>query len=1223
MTEFCHLHLHNEHSLLDGYGSSDQYAQKAKEIGHTHMALTNHGNVDGNIKFQLSCEKEGISPIHGFEAYLVDNLYGKEKKENRYHATVIAENETGWENILKLLTVAWMEGFNRRPRIDLSSLIKYSEGMIIMSACSSSFITHPEGEKILIDLKNSIPEGNLFLEVMPHIFAPQVEVNKLCYNYSRKYNIPIVATNDCHYVNKEDSKLQEVLLAVQRQAKWKDPDRWKFSFEGLYVRTAEEMYNEFQRQGVFSNREILKYLSNTMLIAEKCKFKIPERKVELPLVPGFEGRDDSEVITEICEKGFEKKIVGKVKGLRVYRERLDEELSTIINLGFSRYFLIVWELVDWCKKNDIMVGPGRGSVGGSLVAYLMGITGVDPIKYELVFARFISPARIDLPDIDMDFEDIKRPLIRKHLEDVYGENNVCSVSTFSSMKGRGALRDVSRVFDIPLSDVNAASKSIVQRSGGDFRADFTIEDAFATFEDGRRFKRKYPEVADIASRMEGQVRGFGQHAAAIVISKEDLREGKRGYLRKGKDDEKTINWDKFDIEHVGLMKLDILGLNALTVLDKTKKLVKERRNITIDWDEITLDDPKVFEEFSKGNNVGTFQVGSLGLIKFCRELGIEDFNMLVHATALYRPGTLRSGMTSTFQLRKTGREKFKHLNEHMESITKDTYGIILYQEQVMRFMYDLGGLPWKTADTVRKVMSKTQGVEQFMKFRDMFAEGCEARGTLDRETAAKLWSELANFGSYGFNKSHAVEYSIITYWDQYCKVYYPEEFMCASLTYGSEDKKDLLVKEAHRMGIDVVSPKAGISKAKDWVVGDNKLYAPYIEVNGIGETTAKKCEEQLQNAKRNGEIPSVKLSKKILESLDAVGAFTDKELDYKKLDGLMSFSLNRDPAGEIRTIVETLKENGLEIGNIADIDFKVIDKTWVNYFGLITEIKFGYRGKLDTYEKKIGASGLADNLGGVYGNFQDHSDFAMIVFNSDLYLKKKDRVEHCSGDFAVAKVNRPMRTTSIHCSEIWFDDELRRCDIGDMGIKAIKRRRTSFKSQVENCSDCALRQECSKPVTFSPGFYNIAIVGEAPVTEEDESGIPLYGRSGKEVWKELSRYNLDRKMFHVTNVVKCYPSKTKTPTKRHIAHCSKWIDEELKETKPIIILAFGNTPLKFFTEKESGITDLTGTTEWNEKYRAWICWCIHPASVLYNRENYSAFQEGIKNFYEKIKNLGL
>lgn len=776
-----------------------------------------------------------------------------------------------------------------------------------------------------------------------------------------------------------------------------------------------------------------------------------------------------------------------------------------------------------------------------------------------------------------------------------------------------------RCYDVSLKGVR---KGFLANGIQVHNSDFTIEDAFATFEDGRKFKRKYPEVADISSRMEGQIRGFGQHAAAIVISSENLRSGKRGYLRRGKDEKSVVNWDKYDIEYVGLMKLDILGLNALTVLDKTKKLVKERRGIDIDWDSIPLTDKKIFDEFTKGNNVGTFQVGSLGLIKFCRELGIENFETLVHATSLYRPGTLRSGMASTFQLRKTGKEKFEYINDYMESITKDTYGVILYQEQVMRFMYELGGLPWKTADTVRKVMSKTQGVDQFLKFRDMFAEGCEKRGTLDRETAAKLWSELANFGSYGFNKSHAVEYSIITYWDQYCKVYFPEEFMCASLTYGSEDKKDLLVKEAIRLGIEVLPPKAGLSKAKDWVVGNGKLYSPYIELKGFGPSIAAKCEKALVNAERNGSVPEIKLSKKVLDVLNSVGAFTDEELEYKKLDGFMTFSLNRDPAGEIRTIVETLKEHGLTVGNLEDIDFKVIDKRMTNYFGCLTEIKFGYRGKLDSYEKKIGASGLADNLGGVYGNFQDSTDFAMIVFSSEIYLKKKDRVEHCSGDFAVAKVNRPMRTTSIHCNDIWFDDELKRCDIGTMGIKAIKRKRSVINLDINSCSDCSLRAECKSPVAPSKGIYNIAIIGEAPGSEEDENGIPFCGKSGREVWKELEKHKMERSMFHVTNVVKCFPSKTKTPTKRHIGHCSKWIDEELKEVKPIIMLAFGNTALRYFTEKESGIMDLSGTTEWSEKHRAWICWCIHPASVLYHRENYSLFESGIKNFWEKVKNLG-
>jgi DNA polymerase-3 subunit alpha len=530
------------------------------------MALTNHGNVDGNIKFQQSCEKEGIIPIHGFEGYLVDNMLEKEKKETRYHITLLAENETGWENILQLLTESWMEGFNRRPRFDLDALLRHSEGLIVLSACSSSFLTHTNGEKILLDLKQNIPEGNLWLEVMPHIFQPQLEVNNLCLNYSKKYNIPMLATNDCHYVREEDHKLQEVLLAIQSQAKWKDPNRWKFSFKGLHAKTAEEMFEEFKKQGQFSGREVIKYLTNTMLVAEKCNFKIPKREVKLPQVPGFEGKEDSETITEICKKGFEKKIAGKVKGIRVYEERMKEELNTIINLGFSRYFVIVWELVNWCKNNDIMVGPGRGSVGGSLVAYLMDITSVDPIKYGLVFARFISPARIDLPDIDMDFEDAKRHLIRKHLEDIYGKDCVSSVSTFSTMKGRGALRDVSRVFDIPIVDVNAASKSIVQRSGGDFRC---LEENTEVYTTEGTKKISELKIGDRLSRVfgkrieSGEVCGLWDNGDTEVFELE-LESGKkiicsdkhRFWTKKGwkklselKEDDEILTADKEEIYH--------------------------------------------------------------------------------------------------------------------------------------------------------------------------------------------------------------------------------------------------------------------------------------------------------------------------------------------------------------------------------------------------------------------------------------------------------------------------------------------------------------------------------------------------------------------------------------------------------------------------------------------------------------------------------------------------
>jgi very-short-patch-repair endonuclease len=458
-----HLHVHNEFSLLDGVGSGGDYAKKAKELKMPAIALTNHGNVDGCIRFQNYCKKENVHPIFGFEGYIVEDITKKEKGEKRKHILIIAKNMVGWKNILNMITISNIEGFYYRPRIDSKLLLKHLDGLIISSACTSTFLNDEWGIDLLIELKKR-KFKDFFFEIMPLQLESQKRVNKKILRLSKKYKYKIIATNDCHYVNKEDSECQEVLLAIQTKKKWNDPNRWRFDVDDLYVKSRSEMINSFKKQGIVDRKDVVAAVNNTELIYDLVKdFTIPEIKVELPKVPGYGDYDDDKFLRKLCLKGFKKKIKDKVDDEKLYKDRFEEEYKTITKQGFSCYFLIVWELIDWCKKNDILVGPGRGSSGGSLMCYLLNITEVDPIKHNLIFARFISPARIDFPDIDIDFEDNKRNLVRKHLEDLYGKDNVAGVSTFTTMKGRGALRDVSRVFNVPLLDVDKAAKSIVVR----------------------------------------------------------------------------------------------------------------------------------------------------------------------------------------------------------------------------------------------------------------------------------------------------------------------------------------------------------------------------------------------------------------------------------------------------------------------------------------------------------------------------------------------------------------------------------------------------------------------------------------------------------------------------------------------------------------------------------------------------------------------------------------
>jgi DNA polymerase III subunit alpha len=1215
--KFAHLHIHNEYSQLDGLGTAENYAVAAEELGYEYMALTNHGNIDGIVKWQKACKDHNIKSVLGCEFYMVPDMAVKEKKEKRFHMTVLAKNEQGLESIMRMLTAANERGHFYRPRIDWAVLAEELDNIVIMSACTSTWLyMDPKDVEPLIECM----EDDLYLEIMPHIFDHQYTTNDLVLDYHERFGTKIVATNDCHYPTESGSVTQEVLLAMQRKVKWNDPKRWKFDITGLHLRSADEMIDAFKEQKNLDRGTVHKAMLNTIEVAEKCHFILGQKKVYLPKVPGYEKRDESKFLWQLIQAGFERRLPQE-QDSDVHKDRLEEEYGLICELGFQRYFLIVWELISWCKKNDIMTGPGRGSVGGSLVAFCMGITDVDPIKYGLVFARFISPARIDLPDIDMDFEDVKRYRIREHLEDLYGKDHVTSLSTFLTMKGRLAVRDVSRVFDVPRKDVDKASKSIVVRSGGDFRSDFTIEDAFNTFEDGIKFKKDYPEVAQISMDLEGQVKGSGKHAAAMCISSDNLKDGLRTNLANRKD-ELMSNWDKYDAEFMGIMKLDVLGLKALTILSRAKDMVKANHGVDIVYDQLPLDDKDALAMTNKGLTVGAFQIGSVGLTQYCRELGIDCFEDIVHATALWRPGTLRTGMTVDFVARKHGTKPVEYIHPILEEKTKETFGIILYQEQVMWLMYELAGLGWKTCDTVRKVISKSQGDAQFASFKQQFMDGCEERGTLSNEDAATLWDGLSSFGSYSFNKAHAVEYSLITYWDMYMKTHYPKEFMAASLTSCGDEKKQSLIEETRRLGIDVAPPKVSYSHATQWMVDKHKeiVYCPFLEIRGIGEKTA----EQIQYLGKDGFYTGEgrKPNKTAMETLTKLKAFSAElitEEEEEDMNQMFSFDLSKDPMYKFRKLWKRLED---KITLVGDIDFTKPDDEVLLLLGKMIEVRYGYRKNLEKVKsgQSSGIAGTVDMLGGAYGSIKDDTKACMLVFGGGVYTAKKDKVEHCDQNWMLAKVDHPEPTNTVFAHNVWIEEDLNTCDLAGLNIpltEPIKYRNRA----IIKCKDCELCDEGRKPVTNSMGGTNILLVGEAPGKDEDREGIGFTGRVGNQLWKALAVDDLHRDDFHISTVVKCFPKKSKQVKKSHISACRRHLELEIKKINPPLILAFGNTCLKFFKGQDSGIMDLSGTTEWNNRYGCWIHWCISPASTLYDNSNDDLFEQSIASFVDKVAHI--
>jgi DNA polymerase-3 subunit alpha len=1074
---FCHLHVHNEYSLLDGVGKAKDYLRRVKELNQEALALTNHGNIDGLLDFQKEAQKAEILPILGCELYVVPDMSKKEKNEKRYHLTVLIKNQTGFENLCCMLTKANLRGFYHRPRVDFKLVLRHSSGLVFLTGCSSSPLLHEP--QFIFDLQK-IVKDDVYLEVMPHDLPEQRELNKICSQLHHENAWPMIATNDCHYIKKEDSVLQEVLLAVQTKATWKDKNRFRFGVDSLYLCSEQEMKESFRKQNVLLKSEYLMAMRQTQEVVDKCKnFKIEKKTVYLPSTNGLD-LGDTELLESLCLKGYQTLFGKSIMDDEVYLRRFEEEFALIKKKNFVRYFLIVKDLVDWCHQQSIMIGPGRGSVGGSLIAYLLGITTVDPIKYRLLFSRFINEDRIDYPDIDLDFEDTKRSLIREHLEEKYGKNNIASVSTFLQMKSRMAVRDVARVFDVPYSEVDEFAK-VVSDEDGSF--DQVSSHWFAA---------KYPQVVDYASRLVDQIRGCGQHAAALIVSAEDLTQGTRGNLAM-RSNQEVINWDKDDAEYMGLMKLDVLGLNTLSVLSETKKLVKQNHNQDLVFENISLDNKDVLGMLSRGETVGVFQFNTWATTKLCKQIGIDNFGIMSDAVALVRPGPMDSGMADDYVKRKHG-GRWKKKHQLYESITKDTFGIIIYQEQIMEVIYKVAGLPYSVADKIRKIIAKKREADGFEKYRQLFMDGCKKQGTMTEEEANDFWLTLEKHANYSFNKSHSVEYAMIAYWCAFCKLFYPAEFICANLTYGSEGKKEELVNEAVRLGLKVIPPKIGLSDAFKWKVKDDEIYVPFIEIKGIGEKTAEECAQ-----------------------------------------------------------------------------YKIIDQQRAKGFFGITPVRA--IGKIGKILEEIGAY-----EGRSKGDLKDYFSFTIPESNSIGSLN-----QYIPGVFLQKKYRND---NTIHCR------------------------------------DCMLRGEAKRPVLSSYGIYNIPVIGEAPGRDEDEEGKGFIGKAGDLLWKEFWKYRLTRRQFHICNVCRCYPGSVRTPKPEHIIACAKWLDDEIKQLNAKICLALGNTPLKYFRGDDGGIMKLSGTTEWNEAKQIWICWSLHPSAVLRNPTNRPIFEEGIKNFADKLQLLG-
>ena len=1156
---FAHLHLHNEYSYLDGYGSAKKYIVKAKELGFNYIALTNHGNIDGLLQWQKECDKQNIHPILGCEAYIVPDRFVKQK-ETRGHISLLIKNETGWKTLCAILTQANLTGFYHKPRIDYNLLLNSDlSGLIIMTACVGSFLNLSEGIKLFTQLRDKIP-NNLYFEIMPHNIDVQHALHKSIKIISEKFpDIPFVATNDCHYIEKDEWEAQEMLLAINSNASWNDPKRWKFGFKGLHLRTADEMVNSFQRQEDWPEDIVKQAMANTIKIARQCfQFRIQKQEISLPRSPLAKNtKNELALLDSICKEAH-------INWTNEYRERYLEEMRLIKKKKFARYFLIVYDLINWARDNNIAVGPGRGSVGGSLIAFLMGITMVNPIKFNLSFSRFISEERNDLPDIDIDFEKRFRSKVIEYLEKTYGKYNTCGISTDMKMQSKAAIRDVGRVMNIPLKAVSSFANSIWQR---EHNSDSAIQSSIDNTKEGKYFAKRYPDAIRLALKMEGQIRNSGAHAAAIIISKEDLSESDKCVLIK-RNNRIVCNWNMEDSEYAGLMKLDVLGLSTLSVLSEAKRLINKKDNlkalfhnqvtgnhlflnimerefeekyksyaqIDFDFNKIPLEDEEVFKKISAGETSGMFQLSGHSCTELCKKMKVHSFNDIVAIIALARPGPADSGMTDDYIARKHG-QKWKAMHPVYEEVTKDTYGLLVYQEQVIQVISKVAGLSESIADKIRKVIGKKRDPEEFEPFFKQFLQGCKKMATLSKKEAEDFWEGLLKWASYGFNKAHATAYALIGYWTAYLKTHCEKEFYAASLTYGewnekasdSNKHKNSLLSEIRQAGYTIIPPKREYSNITQWQFHDEKLYIPFTEIIGIGESNANKC---LSPVKQN------------------------------RLQGFFGADYDASEKQDTK-INQLLKE--LKVDDLNAIpSVKVLSK---------------YLPHIDLQGDK---TELYPNLMRTIGSFIPEKDL-------------------------------PQFLTLTHINKAF--------DIPSKNL--IQRKRFRLEKQILQCNGCNLRKQVKKrPVLSSTGFLNVAIVLEAPGKDEDEEGKGAVGQAGNVLWDELAKYKYFRRTFHVTNCCHCWPSRTKTPTYLEISACYKWLHYELNKIECRLILACGNVPLYALTGRKGGITGLSGTTEWVESISAWACWAVHPSAVLRKRkQNLEPFERGIKNFIEKLELL--
>lgn len=888
MSKFTHLHLHTQYSLLDGASAIPKLIKRVKETGMTSVAITDHGNMFGVKELHKTAKKEGIKPILGCEVYIAkESRFRRDKIKDKKsdHLVILAKNLVGYHNLIKLVSAAWTGGFYRKPRIDMDILREHSEGLIVSSACLAGSVPRAimkgdieEAEEIASKYKEIFGE-DYYLEMQRHktgnperdakTYDYQEAVNKVIVDISKKLNIKYIATNDVHFIKKEDAPTHDILIALSTGKDIDDPTRLRYTGEE-YVKTPEEMKELFadMPEAISTTQEIEAKIENYELDIKPVmpEFKLPE---------GF--TTEEEYLRHVTYEGAKMRWGENLS--EETKERLEFELNTIIRMGFPGYFLIVWDFLKAAREMDVSVGPGRGSAAGSVVAYCLKITDIDPLKYGLLFERFLNPDRISMPDIDIDFDDDGREKVLKWVIDKYGEKRVANIITFGSMATKSSIKDVARVLNLPLAEANRIAKLIPEKPGTTFKK------AFAAVEELKNEVNSpdplIKKTMKFAQALEGSVRHTGIHACGIIIGKDDLE----NYvpLSTSKDaDLRVTQYDGKHVEDIGLLKMDFLGLKTLSIIKDALRIIKLSKGVDIDIENISLDDKKTFELYSNGETTGVFQFESDGMKKHLKALKPNKFEDLIAMNALYRPGPM--DYIPDFIARKHGTQKIIYDLPEMEDHLKETYGITVYQEQVMLLSQKLANFTKGQADSLRKAMGKKKKV-LMDELKIKFVDGCKANGH-EEKVVEKIWEDWEKFAQYAFNKSHSTCYAYIAYQTAYLKAHYPAEFMSAVLGRNLNDikKVSFFLSEAKHMGIDVLLPDVNESYSTFTV---NKKGQIRYGLAGIKNVGAAAVDDIINERDKNGKYESfinfierVKLAsvnKRTIEALVQAGAFDDTD----------------------------------------------------------------------------------------------------------------------------------------------------------------------------------------------------------------------------------------------------------------------------------------------------------------------------------------------------------